>query len=364
MIATRLEAVVMQYRNFDLNLLRTLDVLFAEKSVTRAAERLCISQPAMSGALQRLREHFNDRLLIRMGRDMALTPLAESLVAPLRTTLLHFQSTLQTRPSFDPSVSRRNFTVAMSDYGSFVLLPALLSRLACEAPQVGCMVEPITESTITRVDNGEVDLLVTVDSCELALRQSETTRDLKMRSLFDDDFVCVIDRSHPTVHEVLTRETYAALPHLRVRLGPQLDNLVEQAWRRAGLELNVAATLPSFSSTLFTLAGTRMIATVQRRLAGRLATSLGLRILECPIEISPLRQILMWHARADFDPAHQYLRRAFAESVAAGPAYVTSPSVEVDADTQRERARRLNGARGSSVNAVGGLRLQGTHRLG
>jgi LysR family transcriptional regulator, nod-box dependent transcriptional activator len=354
MIAPGLEAVGMQYKNFDLNLLRTLDVLFVEKSVTRAAERLCISQPAMSGALQRLREHFNDQLLIRMGRDMALTPLAESLVAPLRTTLLHFQSTLQTRPSFDPSVSRRNFTLAMSDYGSFVLMPALLSRLASEAPQVECTVEPITEATINRVNNGEVDLFVTVDSCELALRQSETARDLKMRSLFDDDFVCVIDGGHPMVGEVLTRETYAVLPHVRVRLGPQLDNLVEQACRRAGLELNIAATVPSFSSTLFTLTGTRMIATVQRRLARRLASSLGLRILECPIEIRPLRQILMWHARADFDPAHQYLRRAFAESVAAGTEYVTPPSIEVESDTQPERARWLNGARGSTVNAVGG----------
>lgn len=308
----------MQYENFAMNLLRTLDALFVDKSVTRAAERLCISQPAMSGALQRLREYFNDPLLIRMGRDMVLTPLAEVLVAPVRESLLQVQSTLETRPSFDPGVSRRKLNVAMSDYGAFVLMPPLLRRLAVDAPLMTCHVEPIGCAMFERMEAGELDLLVTVESCEIATRYRASERDLQMRKLFYDDFVCVVDANHPAVGDTLTIEHYEALPHILVRFGMDLDTLVERAWQIAGLDVTIAATAPSFSSMLFMLSGTRMIATVQRRLAQALAASLRLRILECPVKITALQQALVWHPRSDFDPAHQYLRQALVDAARVG----------------------------------------------
>jgi DNA-binding transcriptional LysR family regulator len=307
----------MQYNNFDMNLLRTLDALLAERSVTRAAERLCISQPAMSGALQRLRDHFKDQLLIRMGRDMVLTPLGESLLGPVRETLLQFQSTLATRPSFDPTVTRRNFNIAMSDYGAFVLMPPLLRRLGLEAPLTACRVEPISGETFGRMETGDLDLLVTVESCEVALRHQESARDLKMRRLFHDEFVCVVDENHPDIGDVMTLDNYKALPHILVRFGPYLDTLVEQTWKLAELDMNIAATAPSFASMLFMLPGTPMIATVQRRIAQALAPSLRLKVLECPVKIKTLQQILMWHPRSDFDPGHQYLRHLFVEAARA-----------------------------------------------
>jgi LysR family nod box-dependent transcriptional activator len=306
----------MQFGNFDLNLLRTLDALLVEKSVTRAAERLCISQPAMSGALQRLRDYFKDQLLIRMGRDMELTPLAESLASPVRAALLQIQATLATRPNFDPSVARRQFHVAMSDYASLVLMPPVLRRLAAEAPYMTCHVEMLTDASFSRVETGDLDFFATVENWHL-FRRDGMALELKMRRLFADDFVCVVDSSHPTIGERLTIEQYRTLPHISVRFGHRLITLVEQAWKLAELDINVAATGPSFSALLFMLRGTNMIATVQRRFAATLAATLPLRVLECPFPVEPLQEILMWHARSEFDPGHQYLRQVFLEAAKA-----------------------------------------------
>jgi LysR family transcriptional regulator, nod-box dependent transcriptional activator len=303
----------MQYSNFDTNLLRTLDALLTERSVTRAAERICISQPAMSGALQRLRDHFMDQLLIRAGRDMVLTPLAQSLVAPVRETLLQIQLTLATRPTFDPLTTRRDFNLAMSDYGAFVLMSSLLSRLAVEAPFITCHVMPMCGATTSRLETGDLDMLVTVDNCELVARQAGAC-DLKMRKLHTDDFVCLVDAHHPLIGETLTIEDYERLPHILVRFGLNLDTLVEQSWNHAGLDCTILATVPSFSSLLFMLPGTQMVATVQRRLADRLAPSLGLRVLECPVDVGWLQQVLMWHPRSDSDPGHQFMREMFAKA--------------------------------------------------
>jgi LysR family nod box-dependent transcriptional activator len=279
-----------------------------------------LSQPAMSGALHRLREYFKDPLLIRMGRDMVLTPLGESLVSPVRVTLLHVQSTLATRPAFDQSVSRRKFTLAMSDYGAFVLMPPLLRRLPVEAPFMTCNLEPIGGETFDRLECGDLDLLVTVESCEVGLRQRDSARDLKMRRLLYDDFVCVADENHPDIGDVLTMEDYERLPHILVRFGANLDTLVEQAWKLEELTVNIAATAPSFSSMLFMLPGTAMIGTVQRRFAQALAAPLRLKILECPVPMKALQQILLWHPRNHADPGHQYLRQMLVEAAGVGTA--------------------------------------------
>lgn len=305
----------MHHDKFDTNLLRTLDTLLVERSVTRAADRLCVSQPAMSGALQRLRDYFDDPLLVRAGRDMALTPLGESLVNPVRATLLQIEATLATRPVFDPAVARRSFTFGVSDYAAFVLMAPLLRQLAAEAPAIDCHVVPVGPEAYGDLEKGDLDLLVNVEGCELLSRHS-AAQDLKMRKMLSDDFVCVVDEDHASIGDTLSLADYRRLPHVAVRFGHNLDTLVQQAWRREQLEPVVAATMPSFSATLFLLPGTQMIATVQRRLAEAMAPALRLKILECPVPIAQLRQILMWHPRSDLDPGHRYVRTLFAEIAA------------------------------------------------
>lgn len=333
----------MQYGNFDINLLRTLDALFTERSVTRAAVQLCISQPAMSGALHRLRDYFNDQLLVRSGHEMVLTPVGESLAGPVRASLVQIEATLSARPSFDPRGSARSFNLAMSDYGAFVVMPHLLRSLAVEAPRIACHIEPITAGTLDRMEVGDLDVLISVMSCEESLRAG-AAGDIKMRRLDTDDFVCVVDEHHPSIRGELTLQQYREAQHLLVRFGSNLDTLVEKAWKRAGLDLSVVATAPSFFSMLFMLPGTSIVATVQRRFALALAPALQLRILECPVAIGGMQQILMWHARNDFDPGHHYLRQLIIEA---------SRASAVDGDKDAAPVRRVSGD-GARPVLVGG----------
>ena len=145
----------MQLNRFDLNLLIALDALLHEKNVTRAAERVFVSQPAMSAALQKLREYFNDQLLVRIGRDMELTPRGLSLVEPVREALLKIQATLGTQPSFEPETVQRTFSLIVSADAILRVLPQVLRKLAREAPGITCHVEHFSDTTLARLESGD-----------------------------------------------------------------------------------------------------------------------------------------------------------------------------------------------------------------
>ncbi|MFD1611464.1 LysR family transcriptional regulator [Sphingomonas tabacisoli] len=303
----------MQLSRFDLNLLRSLDALLEHRNVTRAADQLFVSQQAMSGALHRLREHFEDELLVRIGRNYELSPRAHSLVLPVRDALLAAQAALNAQPSFDPATARSTFSIAMSDYATFVVLPGLLRRLATEAPGIGCHVEALTQDSFARLEKGDLDFCLTAHGWRLYANY-RPTRDIRVEEAFHDDFVCVLDNGHLNANDDISLELYRRLPHNSVRFGKGIATVVEQAWMKSGLEINVAATAPNFSSLIFMLPGTSLIATAQRRLAGILAPILGLKLAECPLPIPPLRENILWHARNEGSPVHRYLRDALVKS--------------------------------------------------
>ena len=294
---------------FDLNLLVALDALLAERNVTRSAERLFVTQQAMSASLRRLREHFGDPLLVRVGREMTLTPLAAALAKPVREALLLVDRALTTQPRFDPRTARRRFRLALSDYASFVILPLLLRRLAEEAPGIIVEVEALDEQTLSRVSHGEIAFVVTTH--DLSLFGAIDDGSLKMAPLFSDDFVCVADAAHPELRHGLSRDLYARLPHNVTRFGSHTETLVEKAWRHAGLPAQVGAVAPGFVAQLFMLPGTPLVGTVQRRLSEALGPKLGLAAYECPIAIERLDETLIWHDREKLDPSHAYLREIF-----------------------------------------------------
>lgn len=298
-----------QFSHFDLNLLRALDALLAERNVTRAAERLFITQQAMSGALRRLRDYFDDELLVRVGRHFEVTPLAHSLVIPVREALLRVEAALATQPSFDPACATRTVRLAISDYASLVLLPRLMSLLAVEAPNVTMRVETLSSSSFRRLEHGDLDFCVTVPHWGL-YNDYGPSGDIQTEELFDDDFVCVVDRRHHPA-PTMTLEAYRAAKHNVVRFGNGIETLVEHSWRQAQFEANIAATAPSFSALMFMVPGTPLVATAQRRLASTLAPSLRLKVLECPVPVPLLNEHMMWHSRNDSDPAHCYLRETF-----------------------------------------------------
>ncbi len=299
----------MQFSHFDLNLLRSLDALLTERNVTRASERLFVTQQAMSGALRRLREHFGNELLVRVGRQMELTPLARSLAHPVREALLKVEAALNSQPNFDPSTARGIVRVAMSDYTSLVLLPRLMQILASEAPSLTVRVEAYSDLSFRRLDSGDLDFCVTVSDRNL-YRDYFPSEEIRAEALFHDDFVCVVDHRHPAATK-MSLKTYRSAQHNVVRFGPGIRTLVERGWEQIGFDAHIAATVPSFATLIYMLPGTQLVATAQRRLAKALAAPLRLRVLKCPIALESLREDLMWHARNVEDPSHIYLRGVF-----------------------------------------------------
>lgn len=297
----------MNLSHFDLNLLRTLDVLLSERNVTRAAERLHVTQQAASGALQRLRQHFDDELLTRVGRHLELTALASSLIIPVRETLLAAQVALDTRPAFHPHEARATCRIAMSDYGQVVVLPHFLRLLTETAPNVRCIVEPVTMRSFDRLDMGDLDLCLTAHDIRLYGSHRPGKR-IRSQAMFQDDFVCVVDPAKVDVSRGISLQTYRKLRHNSATFGEDVATIVERAWMASKYDYDVAVTVPTFAAMIFMLPGTSLIATTQRRLANTIAPQLGLAIFECPLKLPRLQENLMWHERNEYDPAQQFLR--------------------------------------------------------
>jgi LysR family transcriptional regulator, nod-box dependent transcriptional activator len=300
----------MQLSHFDLNLLRALDILLAERNVTRAAARLCVTQQAASSSLQRLRRHFNDELLTRVGRNLELTPLAISLVMPVREALLNVQTALRTRPQFDPATAAFTWRIAMSDYCLHVVLPHLIQHLTMTAPQLRCMVETLAPASFERLEMGELDFCLTAHDMRL-YGSHRPSRHIRTMPLFRDDFVCVADPAHVDIANGMSLGTYRKARHNTVDFGEDLKTIVESAWAATKTDFNIAVMVPNFAAQIFMLPGTPLVATSQRRLANTLAPRLGLAVAECPMKLPLLQEILFWHERTEQDPARVFIREAF-----------------------------------------------------
>jgi DNA-binding transcriptional LysR family regulator len=298
----------MQLNRFDLNLLIALDALIHEKNVTRAAERVFVSQPAMSAALQKLRDYFNDPLLVRVGRDMELTPKGLSLVEPVREALLRIQITLGTQPTFDPAKVRRSFTLICSADAHMRVVPSALRRITRDAPGVQCHIEQFSETTLSRLEYGDADLYLGMNMLSLfgARAFPETFRVIDVRPI---EWVVIACPDHPVVHEELTEEQFHSLPHL---VGwPNSHSVpLEEFTRRMfdSSEINVRATAQSLVEIPFLIQGTEMIAMVPKRLAAMLGSLVQLKMYPVPVRIPETREVLVWHKRNEPDPGHAWLR--------------------------------------------------------
>jgi LysR family nod box-dependent transcriptional activator len=290
---------------FDLNLLVALDMLLTERSVTRAADRLCITQPSLSGSLQRLRDHFNDPLLQRVGREMELTAKARALIGPVRAALLQIENALDARALFEPSSSERTFRVAMSDYFVHVFMPPLVKRIASEAPGIRLVVENVTAASVSRIEGGELDVLVTVDISLFGRDGRHAV--LLSEPLFEDDFVCVVAADHP-VRETMTRDDYCRFPHVVTHFGSNIRTVDDMAIERQGIVNKDKILIPTFAGVLHLLAGTNLVATAPRRLATAMAKVLDIRILEVPVAMPTIQETIFWHPRNNEDPGQQWLR--------------------------------------------------------
>ncbi len=297
----------MQFHRFDLNLLIALDTLLREKNITRAAEKVFVSQPAMSAALHRLRDYFGDPLLIRVGRDMELSPRAQSLVEPVREALLLIQATLGTQPSFTAATTQREFTLIMSEEAVPDLLPALLERVSSEAPGIRINIELVTQTALSRLEYGDVDLCLCLDSLRLfeARAFPDTLRSVRLRPV---RWICAVDRDHPTVGDSITAEQYFSLPHVFGRPNGYSASAEELVRRLLDIELQVHITVPSLLHLPLVLRGTRLVATLPERVAHMVSATLPVKTFPLPVETPTMHEILLWHKRNESDPAHAWLR--------------------------------------------------------
>jgi DNA-binding transcriptional LysR family regulator len=292
----------MDFAGLDLNLLVALDALIAEKNVSRAGERLHLSQSATSGALARLRKAFHDPLLVQIGRRMALTPLAEGLADPVRDFLLQAEAILNNNPAFDPGASTRTFRMMMSDYVETVLMTEALARIEKLAPHVKVELISNVESGFSELERGEIDLAITPTKYLLANHPSER--------LFEDDFTCIVWAGNTQVGRKVSRETYLSLGHVVVRFGKQQEIPTFDQWfiERFGHERRIEVVTTAFNLVPQLLIGSSRIATLHRRLAKFYERYLPLRLVEVPIGIPRFEESMQWHRSRDRDPAVIWLR--------------------------------------------------------
>ncbi len=318
----------MDLHGFDLNLLVALDALLAEKNVTRAGRRLHLSQSAMSGVLGRLRHALNDTLLVASRGGMSLTPLAESLVEPVRSILEQAHRTVIVNVPFDPAASRRVFTIAASDYAVAVLLTDALRRVGREAPGVTVVIIPLRERT-PESDDRALNLVVLPKAYAPAAFPHEV--------LFEDAFTAIVCRHHPSIGATLHADQYWRLPHVVVSFSddPRVNDDARLAGQ-AGTALHAQVVAPSYHALPALVVGTDRIATMQVRLAEKMAESHPVRMVPLPIPVPLLEEVMMWHPRLERDAGHAWLRRVLRETAAALP----SSSFRATAATRQARRRR------------------------
>ncbi len=290
----------MRFGRLDLNLLVALDVLLAERNVTIAADRLCLSQSAMSGALGRLREYFDDELLINTGRKMVLTPRAESLILPIRNVLLQIKTTITTTPEFVPADCDRQFSLVLSDYSLEVLVAKALQRIALQAPNLTFEIAPIGDRPIAQLESREIDLLVTIDQA--------VSEQHPKASLFTDNYVAIAWSNNDLIGETLDLDTYCRMGHVCVQFGKaRLPTMEEYFLQTLKIRRRTEIRAPSFTAAPSLVVGTQRIATVHQRLAELAAQHMPLKIYPLPFEIPGVTQVVQWHTSASDDLALQWV---------------------------------------------------------
>jgi len=298
----------MDFHRFDLNLLVTLDALLTEKNVTRAGLRMHLSQSAMSGALARLRDFFQDELLVPMGRNMVLTPLAEDLVQPVRDVLLQVQATIATKPHFEPATSTRHFSLAVSDYVTSVLMVDLLRDVLCQAPSITFELRPVGKRAAEDLESGDLDLLIAPEPYVSTVHPKEI--------LFEDTHTCVAWNKNRKIGSTISVDQYLALGHVIVHVGEiGSANYDERMLRSLNHKRNVEVVTPSFDLAPQLVIGTDRIATVTTRLACKYEKLLPIRLLRVPIDIPPMVEVMQWHRAHDQDLAHVWLRSQLKQTV-------------------------------------------------
>lgn len=299
----------MRFNRLDLNLLVALDALLTERSITKAAERLNLSPSATSNALARLREYFDDELLVQVGRRMEPTPRAEGLHEAVRDVLVRVDSTIAMQPAFDPTRTDRAFRIFVSDYTQMVFAPHLLALASQERCSARFDFQQQVPNPQRSLERGEADLLI--------IPRGFLSPDHPEEVLYTEEFVCVVWRDSPLARGELNFERYLAAGHVLMQPPGGVGDSFE-AWfvKRYGVTRRVAVTSYGFASLPALVVGTDLIATVHARLARVLSASWPIEIRTPPLPITAMEQGVQWHKYRSQDPGLVWLRGLLRRAVA------------------------------------------------
>lgn len=298
----------MRFKGLDLNLLVALDVLLSEKNVSRAADKLCLSQSATSGALARLRDYFGDDLLVQVGRKMVCTPRAQMLEAKVRAALLQIDGTIIQPPEFDLATIERTIRVVASDYVVIAELDKAIANIRRKAPNLTFLLNPPGSAPAELLQRGEVDLV--------AMPEVYIADDHPSARYFADEYMVVVDADNPAYDDRITRRQFFDAHHVTMRFATHTPSFEAWFMKNSGVERKVAAVAGSFTAVPFLVAGTENIALLQGKLAQTFASMMPIKVLPCPVDIPPLVEHLQWHAYSDGDECLAWVRQEILSAVA------------------------------------------------
>ncbi|WP_232631560.1 LysR family transcriptional regulator [Methylobacterium sp. Leaf118] len=285
----------------DLNLLVALDALLAERSVTRAAARIGISQSAMSHALGRLRTTFADELLTRGPDGMRPTPRALALVEPMQAALSQIQRITAPPEAFDPATADITFTLGIPDSTEVLLMPTLIAHLQARAPGVKLLLHTVDRHRILDdLDSGRVDVGMGV------FEQGQTHH--KRRILNKESYLCLFNADLVGLTPPISLDEYLRFPHLLTSLVESAHGVVDDALARIGRKRVIALTSPRFTVMPFVVRQAPVIATMHSRLARFFADSMGLTVSPAPVDLPDVAISMIWHASNDDVPSQRWLR--------------------------------------------------------
>ena len=291
----------MELSDIDLNQLVLFQQLMVERRVSKVADKLGLTQPAVSNTLAKLRRQFGDDLFVRTPAGMMPTPFAEQLAEPIGYALGMIHSGLNQHSRFDPATAKRSVTIGMTDIGEIVFLPALVERLRQVAPGVSLSTVRTTATNLRDdMEAGKVDLAIGP--------LPQLRAGFFQRRLFRQRYVCLFRQGHALDRKRLSLADFKAADHLVIVSAGTGHGKVDDLIRRAGVERSVRLTVPHFVSVGHILRRSDMLATVTERLAQGLAEPFDLRFLPHPVALPEVAINVFWHAKVHRSPAHLWLR--------------------------------------------------------
>lgn len=291
----------MELHEIDLNLLVVFNQLLVERRVSKVAENLGISQPAVSNSLAKLRKLFGDDLFLRTPKGMEPTPYADQLAESVSYALAMIHSGVNQRSSFEPASAVRSFTIGMTDIGEIYFLPTLIERLHREAPGVALSTVRNTAVNLRdELESGKVDLAIGL--------LPQLKAGFFQRRLFTQSYVCLMREGHRLAKRKMSLAEYSAAEHLVVVSAGTGHGKLDELLQRSGVERTVRLTVPHYVSVGHILRSSDLVTTVPERLADRLIEPFGLVKVPHPAKLPDVAINVFWHAKYHRAPANRWLR--------------------------------------------------------